>query len=292
VTERQSAAGDGWEDNGMDLYIKVATVRAGTSDPVLAQLERCPPGVDAATVRSYLARSATLHGCPPSAPACRCAPLPGTGDARGSPGRSSAARRRPAQPIHANSAQECTKAVGATEAASQARAGWWRAWLARFGLAELCGTVAALASFTAGYLAAGSLLTAAGLATICETIGFYGCIAAKTAVAARQDTADLAGWRRLAAGIWHAITEQLASCAAAEALDGFLVRPGCLAGAAWLAQPLPGGVWLGFALGKIAADLAWYAMEASARCGVARTLSAARHIRRSSPPSAPVRYAH
>src|SRR5690349_14908491 len=147
----------------MDLYIKVATVRAGTSDPVLAQLERCPPGVDAATVRSYLARKfgeplrlawastsghprgigwvfpggpaagtdtaheilcipallapdgtlqdlferqadchhvtrqpgATLHGCPPSAPACRCAPLPGTGDARGSPGRSSAARGMP-----------------------------------------------------------------------------------------------------------------------------------------------------------------------------------------------------
>ena len=172
--------------------------------------------------------------------------------------------------------------MSATETVAPARARWWRAWRARFGLAELCGTVAALASFTAGYLAAGSLLTAAGLATICETTGFYGCIAAKTAVAARQDTAHLAGCRRLAAGTWHAVTEQLASCAAAEALDGFLVRPGCLAGAAWLAQPLPGGVWLGFAVGKIVADLAWYGMEAWARCGVARTRTtrAARHTRR------------
>jgi ornithine decarboxylase len=157
-----------------------------------------------------------------------------------------------------------------------ARAGWWRAWRARFGLAEVCGTIAALSGFTAGYLAAGSLLAAAGLATVCEAIGFYGCVGAKTAAAARQATAHLAGWRRLAAGTWHAITAQLASCAAAEALDGFLVRPGCLAGAAWLARPLPGGVWLGFAAGKIAADVAWYGMEASARRGVARTLTAAR----------------
>jgi hypothetical protein len=70
---------------------------------------------------------------------------------------------------------------------------------------------------------------------------------------------------------WHAITQQLASCAAAEALDGLLIRPGCLAGAAWLARPLPGGVWLGFAAGKVAADLAWYGMEAAGRHASERT---------------------
>ena len=144
-------------------------------------------------------------------------------------------------------------------------AGWWRAWRARFGLAELCGTVAAIAGFTAGYLAAGSVLAAAGLATLCEAAGFYGCVGARTAAAACRATAHLAGWGRVAAGTWHAVTAQLASCAAAEALDAFLVRPGCLASAAWLARPLPGGVWLGFAAGKAAADLAWYGMEASAR---------------------------
>jgi len=152
-----------------------------------------------------------------------------------------------------------------------ARAGWWQAWRARFGLAEVCGTIAAISGFTVGYLAAGSLLAAAGLATICEAVGFYGCVGVKATTAAWRATAHLDGLRRLAAGAWHAITEQLASCALAEALDGFLVRPGCLAGAAWLARPLPGGVWLGFAVGKVAADVAWYGMEASARRGVAWT---------------------
>ena len=147
-------------------------------------------------------------------------------------------------------------------------AGWWQAWRARFGLAEVCGTAAALSGFTAGYLPERSLLAAAALATICEAIGFYGCIGAKTAAAAWRATAHLGGWRRLAAAAWHAVREQLASCAVAEALDGFLIRPGCLAGAAWLLRPLTGGVWFGFALGKIAADVAWYGMEASVRRGL------------------------
>ena len=150
-------------------------------------------------------------------------------------------------------------------------AGWWRAWLARFGLAEVCGTIGAAAGFAAGYLPGGSLLTAAGLATLCEVIGFYGCIGVKAAVAACRATTHLAGWRRLAAGAWHAVREQLTSCAAAEILDIFLIRPGCMAGAAWLLRPLPGGVWLGFLAGKAVADVAWYGMEASARWGVART---------------------
>jgi len=157
--------------------------------------------------------------------------------------------------------------------AAHPRAGWWQAWRARFGLAEVCGTLAAVSGFAAGYLTVGSLLAAAGLATLCEAIGFYGCVGVKTAAAARRATAHLAGFRRLAAGTWHAVTQQLASCAAAEALDGFLIRPGCMAGAAWLARPLPGGVWLGFAVGKAVADVAWYGMEASARRGVARSLS-------------------
>jgi hypothetical protein len=106
---------------------------------------------------------------------------------------------------------------------------WWRAWCARFGLAEVRGALTALSGFAAGYLATGSLLVAAGMATMCEAIGFYGCLGVKTTAAASRVTAHLAGFRRLAAGTWHAVTGQLASCAAAEALDAFLVRPGCLA---------------------------------------------------------------
>lgn len=148
---------------------------------------------------------------------------------------------------------------------------WWRAWRARFGLAEVCGTVAAVVGFAAGYLPGRSLLAAAGLATLGESIGFYGCVGAKAARAACRATAHLAGARRVSAGVWHAITEQLASCAVAEALDFVLIRPGCVAGAAWLLLPLPGGVWLGMVTGKAVADVVWYGAEASVRRGLARS---------------------
>ena len=168
-------------------------------------------------------------------------------------------------------------AAGRDQARPRAR-GWWRAWLARFGLAEVCGSVGAAAGFAAGYLPTGSLLTGAAVATVCEVLGFYGCVGAKTALAAWRATAHLAGRRRLAAGAWHAVKEQLASCAAAEAMDDLLLRPGCLAGAAWLLRPLPGGVWLGFAVGKAAADVAWYGMEAVARRGVTRSVTARQQV--------------
>ena len=70
------------------------------------------------------------------------------------------------------------------------RAGqWWRSWRARFGLAEVCGTVAAVAGFAVGYRAGGSLLAAAGLATLGEFAGSYGCIGTKAALAAWRATA-------------------------------------------------------------------------------------------------------
>ena len=171
---------------------------------------------------------------------------------------------------------EAGETLPAADRSAGRSAGWWRAWRDRFGLAEVCGTLAAVAGFAAGYVQAGSLLAAAALATICEAIGFYGCIGAKTVASARRATVHLGGWRRLAAGAWHAVQEQLASCAVAETLDGFLIRPGCLVGAAWLLRPLPGGVWLGFVAGKAAADVAWYGLEASARRGVAWSAAAAR----------------
>jgi len=97
-------------------------------------------------------------------------------------------------------AESALPAADAAAGAAYSRARWWRAWQARFGLAEVCGTLAAIGGFAAGYLAAGSLLAAAGLATLCEAIGFYGCVAVKTAAAASRATAHLTGLRRLAAG--------------------------------------------------------------------------------------------
>ena len=50
-------------------------------------------------------------------------------------------------------------------------------------------------------------------------------------------------------------------------------RPGCVAGAAWLLLPLPGGVWLGMVTGKAVADAVWYGAEASVRRRLARPLA-------------------
>ncbi len=101
--------------------------------------------------------------------------------------------------------------------------------------------------------------------------GFYGCIGTKAALAARRATAHLAGWRRLAAGAWHAVTQHFAFCAVAEAVDFALIRPASLAGAAWLLLSLPGGLWLGFVAGKALADVFWYSAEAAARRGMVRS---------------------
>ena len=175
-----------------------------------------------------------------------------------------------------------------------AGAGWRRGWRARFGWGEIGGTAGAVAGFAAGYQASGSLLAAAGLATMCEAAMLYGWVGPATMLAARRATAHLAGWRRLAAAAYHAVAGQLVSCAAAEVLDDLLIRPGLMARGAWLARPLPGGIWLGFLAGKAAADVAWYGLEAAARCGLTRTLAipAAMIMGNRGRPGAPVRHDH
>lgn len=58
--------------------------------------------------------------------------------------------------------------------------------------------------FAVGYcLAAGPLLTAVRMTTLCEDIRLYGCVGVKSATAAYRATSDLTGCRRLAAVAWH-----------------------------------------------------------------------------------------
>ncbi len=146
----------------------------------------------------------------------------------------------------------------------------WRAWRERFGLAELTGTIGAIIGFEIGYGQNGRLLAAAGLATTCEVIGFYACIAVRTGLEARRATHGAAGWQRLADAARHAVLTSLASCVVAEVADDLLIRPGFLAGTAWLFRGSVAGMWIGFAIGKLAADAAWYGVEATARRGTRR----------------------
>ena len=100
---------------------------------------------------------------------------------------------------------------------------WWRAWRARFGLAEVCGSVGAAAGFAAGYRAAGSLVTAAELATIGEFLGFYGCVGTRTVldfVVVRPGC--LAGWGRLVLRAARAVQRRRPKIAAVAARIGWL----------------------------------------------------------------------
>ena len=153
---------------------------------------------------------------------------------------------------------------------------WWRAWRERFGLAEVVGTLGAVAGFAVGYGRTGGLLAAAGLATTCEVIGFYACIGLRTGLEARRATQGAAGWQRFGDAARHAILTSVASCVVAELVDDLLIRPGFLAGGAWLFRGSTAGMWTGFALGKLAADSVWYGVEASARRAV-RVPSTSRH---------------
>ena len=140
-------------------------------------------------------------------------------------------------------------------------------WRARFGLAEACGTIGALAGFGTGLGRGWALPAAAGLATGCEAVAFYVPVVARTTVAAWLATGHLSGLRRgLSAGL-HAVRDQFASAAVAEVLDDLAFRPAAMTAGAWV-----GGhgtawwwLWLGFLAGKAAADVAWYGIEAHTR---------------------------
>ena len=144
----------------------------------------------------------------------------------------------------------------------------------RFRLAEGCGTLAAIGGFAAGYLAAGSLLAAAWPATLCEVIGFYGCVGVRTAAAGSPGHRPPGRVPQAGRRTWHAVTQQLASCAAAEALEGLPVRPGCLA---WCCLGRPGRCPAGYGSGSRPARRSptWpgTAWKPSARRGVARPLA-------------------
>ena len=139
-------------------------------------------------------------------------------------------------------------------------------WRARFGLAELCGTVAAFAGFGLGLARGWPLAAAAGLATGCEAVAFYAPVAVRAGLAAWRATGHLSGWRRAAGAGWHAASREFASAAAAELADDLLIRPWAMTAGAWIGGHHSAAfLWLGFAAGKFTADAGWYAAEASAR---------------------------
>jgi hypothetical protein len=131
-----------------------------------------------------------------------------------------------------------------------------REWSSRYLLAEVAGTLCAVAAVLAVHAATGSMATAALAASIAESVAFYAVVL-----------------RRLLPGLWRAerggslpgrvgrtaratVTEA-SDFLAAEAVDTLLLRPGLIfLAAGWSGS---GVVW-GLLIGKLLADVGFYAV--------------------------------
>jgi hypothetical protein len=131
-----------------------------------------------------------------------------------------------------------------------------REWQQRYLLAELAGTATATAALLLAYAGTRSLGTAAVLASLGETVGFYAVILRQTLPALYRRHRRHGGVHRL----WltgRAAVAEASDYVLAETADTLLLRPGLVyLASTWLASQL---VW-GFLLGKIAADIGFYSM--------------------------------
>ena len=174
----------------------------------------------------------------------------GCGWATGRPGRRWAAagappaRRRPRRPMTA------LLGVGREKV---------REWRRRYLLAEIVGTLTAVAAAVTAHALTGSLAAAALAGSVAETVGYYGVILRRTIPRLYGQTTG-AGRRLLRTG--RGLLAEMSDFAAAELADTFLIRPGLIylaagwAGSGWAGAGVPAGLLIG----KLLADLGFYAV--------------------------------
>jgi ornithine decarboxylase len=136
------------------------------------------------------------------------------------------------------------------------RTGWRhaRAWARRYLPAEIVGLVTALAGALIAFRATGSAATAAFAGTAGEAAGYYATIAVR----------DLRRHRRAGgASRWQALARTSRGVAIefgpAEIVDSLVVRPGLM----FTGPLLTGSLIAGTLLGKVAADIVFYAFAIS-----------------------------
>lgn len=180
------------------------------------------------------------------------APPAGWGWATGRPGRGWAvagappARRRPIVRLLGSGLQKA------------------REWRRRYLLAEIVGTLAAVAAALSAHALTGSLAPAALAGSVAETVGYYGVILRRTIPRLYRETAG-AGRRLLRTG--RGLLAEMSDFVAAELADTFLVRPGLIyLAAGWAGAGSAGSgsagarVPAGLLIGKLLADLGFYAV--------------------------------
>lgn len=123
-------------------------------------------------------------------------------------------------------------------------------WRRRYGIAEALGTVALVLAALAVARLSGSLVLAALAGSLAEAGWFYGVLLLRDWRQERAHAREGGCAPRPGRELAH---DLLLEFGAAERVDGFLLRPGCL----WLGLTLVGG-WPGLLAGKLAADLLFY----------------------------------
>jgi len=132
-------------------------------------------------------------------------------------------------------------------------------WVRRYGIAELAGTCAALATAHAAYILSGSELAAAGAGTVGEGVGFYGAVVIRD-VSAHRRAIRAAGRRYRTTDAGRTAMGLLVEFGPAELADSTLIRPLAMAAGVRLL-----GLQWGILIGKLAADLLFYLTVMSAR---------------------------
>lgn len=131
-----------------------------------------------------------------------------------------------------------------------------REWGRRYLLAEVVGTLCALAAALGVYAETRSLASAALAASLAETAGFYGTILRQTLPPLYRLHAGLGGVRR----IWLTVRRGVAEASdfvVAELTDTLMLRPGLI----YLAASWTGSnVAAGLLVGKLLADAGFYAV--------------------------------
>jgi hypothetical protein len=134
-----------------------------------------------------------------------------------------------------------------------------REWGRRYLLAELVGTVTALAAAVSVHALTGSLAPAALAGSVAETVAYYGVILRRTVP---RLYAASAGARRRLLRTGRGLLAEMSDFVAAELADTFLLRPGLIyLAAGWAGSGSAGtGVPAGLLIGKLLADLGFYAV--------------------------------
>jgi len=131
-----------------------------------------------------------------------------------------------------------------------------REWGRRYVLAEVLGTLCALAAALGVYAATGSLAPAAFAASLAETVGYYATVLGQTLPPIYRLHAGLGGVRR----VWLTCRCGVAEASdfvVAELADTLVLRPGLI----YLAASWTGSnVVTGLLVGKLLADAGFYAV--------------------------------